>query len=189
MRIIGLDPGLAHLGICILTGREVEAHKLITSSKDDGDEAQRVQDVASAVETFIEAHNELLFAGDDISMLAIEAQHFEDARGDHEEARRKRAAKAASTIQVAHVAGAVMAVAARFGLEVILVTPSKAKKAITGRGDASKEQVRGMAAQMAGVKAEEISEHEADATAVACGAQNLLTDKKLDGLKELADEA
>jgi len=183
MRIIGVDPGLAALGMCVVEGTDVLQHRLITTSPEDGDECQRVQKVAGKVYLFIEGLGEGV-SGEN-TILAIEAQYFAEIKGEYEEARRERAAKAASTIQVAHVAGAVMEVAARFGLQVIIITPSMAKKAIL-KGNASKAQVRGMAAQMAGVEAEELSEHEADSIAVACGGQDVLKQRKLEKLKEAA---
>jgi len=185
MLILGVDPGLKATGICVVEGTEVTDRALITTSPEDGDEGQRVQDIAGKAYLFIEGLGEGVSA--DNTILAIEAQHFEDVRGDHEEARRERAAKAASTIQVAHVAGALMEVAARFGLQVVVVQPKFAKRALTGNGNASKAQVRGMAARMAGVEADEISEHEADAVAVACGGQDVLKQRKLEKLKEAAE--
>lgn len=46
-----------------------------------------------------------------------------------------------SVFMLAHVRGALIACAAEFGMEVIEVPPSRIKRALTGFGRASKEQV------------------------------------------------
>lgn len=181
MLIIGVDPGLQRTGIALLDDGILVETKLIETVKDDGPETQRIQDIARAVHQYIADRPELHDA-DEPAIVAIESQHFQQVRHKHEPTEREfkaEAAKAGDTIRVAQVAGAVMAEAARFGLEVIEVSPSRAKKAVTGEQQASKEQVRHMVAATHHVDFDELSEHEADAIAVATGTSKILIDRRL----------
>ena len=63
-------------------------------------------------------------------------------------------------------AAAILAAAAR-GLEVAGYEPRLVKRAVAGRGGASKEQVAGMVRTVLGLEADPPSEHAADALAVA----------------------
>lgn len=183
MLILGIDQGLAHCGLALLDGDEVIATRLIETLPEDGDEAQRVQDVARAVEQFMDERDPT----NQVVVVAIEQLHFQQVRYKHAPTTREykaEAAKAAKMLRVANVAGAIMHIATWH--TVIEVQPSRAKKALTDNAKASKQQVKGMAAQMAGVEPSELSEHEADAVAIAEGAKAVLKDRKL---KELAERS
>lgn len=175
---VGVDPGLAHCGLALLEGNELLETRLLTTVKEDGDEAQRIQDLATAFYLFVDGLGERV-SGDN-TILAIESLHFQQVRHAGEPSERDfraEAGKAARTIRTAQVAGAIMAVAARFGLEVIEVAPSRAKRAVTGEQKASKQQVQRMVEAMYGTDG--LSEHEADAVAVATAARDILKERRL----------
>jgi len=173
MTTIGIDPGLTHTGIAVFVGHELVAHRLLTTEPDDGPELQRVADLAQALWHFLEDLAERTgWLDADERYMAIEAQHFQQVRLGHEPSARQfraEAGKAASTLRVAQVTGAFVTVAARFGLEVMEVSPSEAKRAVANNPKASKQQVQQMVAQLYGIDG--LSEHEADAAAVAAGAR------------------
>jgi len=176
MHVVGIDPGLTHTGIAVLVGRELVAHRLLTTEPDDGPELQRVADLAQGLWHFLEDLAERRgWLDADERYMAIEAQHFQQVRLGHEPSARQfraEAGKAASTLRVAQVTGAMIAVAARFGLEVMEVSPSRAKRAVANSPKVSKEQVQAMVAQLYGVDG--LSEHEADAAAVATAARHIV---------------
>ena len=72
-----------------------------------------------------------------------------------------------SALTVARATGAVMVVAAEAGLEVTEFSPSEVKSAVTGFGNADKQQVRMALAQVHGLREVPSQPDAADATAVA----------------------
>lgn len=72
-----------------------------------------------------------------------------------------------STFQLAQARGVVLAVLAGAGLLVAEYTPAAVKKAVTGNGRASKEQVRTMVGHLLGRPAPETAGDLSDALAVA----------------------
>ena len=73
----------------------------------------------------------------------------------------------ASAIRIGEARGAVMAAASRAGLEVVEYTPAEVKKAVTGSGRASKEQIQEMVKVLFGLKEIPRPHDAADALAIA----------------------
>ena len=75
---------------------------------------------------------------------------------------------ARSSFQLAQARGVVLAALAGAGLEVLEYTPATVKKAVTGNGRATKEQVRMMVGRLLGRPPESLTSHDlSDALAVA----------------------
>ncbi len=75
-----------------------------------------------------------------------------------------------SSLILGHARGAILLAGARAGLDVHEYAPAEIKKALTGNGQASKEQVRFMVIRLLGLK-DEPSLDESDALAVALAHQ------------------
>lgn len=148
IRILGVDPGLAHTGWGILEGdgnrlRHIQHGTIETSS--DEDPAVRVFKIFEGMKGLIELHQPQL--------VGIEALYF---------AKNRR-----SAIPVAEARGAVMVAAASHGIPVRSCTPLEIKKALTGHGRAEKFQVQDMVRVMLGLDAVPSPDHAADALAAA----------------------
>lgn len=74
---------------------------------------------------------------------------------------------AQSAIKLGMARGAVLLAAVLAEIEVFEYAPSKAKKAVTGQGAASKEQVKRMVATLLHIPVAELTEDAADALALA----------------------
>lgn len=81
----------------------------------------------------------------------------------------------ATLIKIGEARGVIVLAAADAGLPVESYTPAEVKKAVTGRGNATKEQVREMVQVILGVAVEEETLDETDALAVAiCQSHRIL---------------
>ena len=181
MTFIGIDPGLRYMGIALVDGEHAET-ALFETRPDDGSEADRVQDLAQALHNWI-GDRPNLYDTEETVVVGIEAEHFQQVRykaNPTERDWKAEAAKAGSTLRVAQVAGAVMAVAATFGLRVVEVSPAEGKIATTGNSAASKQQVWEMVCKRFGLK--RINYHQADAVGVALGAERIVKREKLEAL-------
>lgn len=77
-----------------------------------------------------------------------------------------------SAIKLGMARGVVIVAARKSGIDVYEYSPSTAKRAVTGRGGASKEQVQAMLQHLLGLKEKPSPEDAADALALAiCHAQ------------------
>lgn len=77
-----------------------------------------------------------------------------------------------SAFTLGHIRGAILLSVAQNNLEVIEISPREVKKAVTGNGNASKQQVQFMLPKLLGVKIEKLPEDAADALAVAYSIYN-----------------
>ncbi len=117
MRILGIDPGLVVMGYALLEGRELSAWGRF---KGKGTWEERLFQGAQFVEGKIDE-----LSPDEV---AIEAPFT--------------GANPSSAIKLAHLKGALMYVVWKKGIPVYEYSPRQVKKAITGRGNASKQEVR-----------------------------------------------
>jgi crossover junction endodeoxyribonuclease RuvC len=120
--VLGVDPGVARSGIAVVArdGRRTDvswAGTVRTSS--DMPEADRLAVVAAGVREAIVRFGPSAVA---IERVAWNRNHV-------------------SALQVARATGVVMAVSAEAGLEVEEYSPSEVKSAVTGMGNATKEQI------------------------------------------------
>lgn len=131
MRILGVDPGLTRCGVGVIqTGRPPRAiaYGVIRTEASLPIEA-RLLAVLSGLEEWIETHSP-----DAIAVERVFAQH-----------------NVQTVMGVAQVAGLALVTAARRGIPVALHTPSEVKAAVTGFGNAPKEQVQQMVARILGM--------------------------------------
>ncbi len=120
--VIGLDPGLANLGLGAVreAGREVallDSALVRTSARSP--QAQRLMDLYRATETFILAHRP--------DALVIEGQYFHQQRD--------------TAFKVGQAVGVALLAAARYGVPVFEYGPLQVKQALVGSGRASKAQI------------------------------------------------
>ncbi len=81
----------------------------------------------------------------------------------------------ATLIKIGEARGVIVLAAAAAGLPVESYTPAEVKKAVTGRGNATKEQVREMVQVILGVSVDEETLDETDALAIAiCHSHRIL---------------
>lgn len=79
-----------------------------------------------------------------------------------------------TALSLGQAGGAAILAAADAGVKLVEFTPLQVKKAVTGKGNAAKEQVRKMVELILGLKEPLGSEHESDALACAiCYAHSL----------------
>jgi len=125
----------------------VVATQTVRTNRNQSD-ADRVRDIISALNLLWREQ------GEPLATVAVETQYA--GRGP---------AQSASTMRgPATVRGAVMAWAWLSGLDVVEVAPHDAKRALTGKARASKQQMMGMATARYGLS---VTEHEADALGMA----------------------
>jgi crossover junction endodeoxyribonuclease RuvC len=147
-RVLGVDPGVARLGLAVVD-TERRAVKLIWAgavvTPADADESLRLRRLCEAVREAIAAHRPASVA---LERLAWNRNHV-------------------SALTVARATGAIMVVAAEAGLPVAEYGPNEVKIAVTGMGNADKEQVRRALVRVHGLKDVPDQADAADAVAVA----------------------
>ena len=130
MRVLGIDPGLTRCGLGAVEGRPGSPLSLV-----------RVGVVRTPADDEIGAR-----------LVAIEAgveEWLEEIRPDVVAVERLFAQVNIRTVMgVAQASGVVIACAARRGLPVALHTPSEVKAAITGYGNADKQQITAMVTRL-----------------------------------------
>lgn len=122
-RVLGVDPGVARLGLAVLGVQERRPHLVwaeTVRTPSDLDESRRLLALVLAVRSAIQAHRP--------DCVALERVAFNRNQ--------------VSALTVARATGAVMAVAAEAGLPVEEYSPTEVKSTVTGDGRADKRQVR-----------------------------------------------
>lgn len=146
--VLGVDPGLARLGLAVV-GREGRRPVLLWSdtvlTPVGMPESLRLRHVADAVRQAIASHGP--------ASVAIERVAFNRNQ--------------VSALTIARVTGAVMVVAADAGLSVDEYSPTEVKSVVTGAGDADKAQVRMALTRMHGLRDVPSQVDAADAVAIA----------------------
>ncbi len=148
MKVLGIDPGTAACGYGIVHAHEgrvtAVAHDVWRTSPRQRQE-QRLRTI---------------FAG----VAALVAEHAPDAVALEESF---VGADARTALFVGQARGAVLVAAALAGLECTEYAPARVKQTLCGYGRADKGQVQRMVRMVLSLPAEPVSEHEADALAVA----------------------
>ncbi len=148
MKVLGIDPGTAACGYGIVHAHEGRvtalAHDVWRTSPRQRQE-QRLRTI---------------FAG----VAALVAEHAPDAVALEESF---VGADARTALFVGQARGAVLVAAALAGLECTEYAPARVKQTLCGYGRADKGQVQRMVRMVLSLPAEPVSEHEADALAVA----------------------
>ena len=146
--VLGVDPGVARLGLAVVASAGRRQSLLwcdTVRTPSDMAEAGRLRLLAEGMRAAIAEHHP--------SAVALERVAFNR--------------NTVSALTVARATGAVMVVAAEAGLEVTEFSPSEVKSAVTGFGNADKQQVRMALAQVHGLREVPSQPDAADATAVA----------------------
>ncbi len=148
MIVLGIDPGLASTGYGVVesAGSALRAldHGVIPTRAGVPVE-RRLADIHARVSELLAAH--------DPDALAIEELYF--------------GANARTAFAVGQARGVVLLGAGQGGVPCRSYTPQQVKGAVCGHGRAGKAQVARMVAQLLGLPAPPITDHAADALAVA----------------------
>lgn len=147
MKILALDMSSSHIGLCY-DGREFE-----TIALRQLDIARRCEWAAQLVRGHIVVWKE------DIDLVVIESPV-------------SRFAKA--LIPQARVSGAVLALISQYGIAWTEIAPAAAKKTLTGKGNASKDDMVTMAYADTGIH---MDEHQADAYGLWLAARALKVER------------
>ena len=147
-RVLGVDPGLARLGLAIVDGEGrkttlVWAGAVATAT--GSEESERLRQLCAAVREAISTHRPSSVA---VERVAWNKNHV-------------------SALTVARATGAIMVVAADAGLSVTEYGPNEVKIAVTGMGNADKQQVRRALVKVHGLLDVPTQADAADAVAVA----------------------
>ena len=154
--VLGVDPGVARLGLAVLTHRDRKVALVWSGTAQtpaDLDEAARLRALADAARAAIEEHHP--------TAVAIERVAWSRNQ--------------VSALHVARATGAIMLVAAQAGLLVEEYAPNEVKQAITGMGNADKRQVQDALARIHGLR--EVPTQPDAADAVAVGLTHLLASR------------
>lgn len=154
MFVLGIDPGLSTTGYGVVeAGRSPRAVAVgVIRTSPDLPTAQRLAELATDLEAVVAEY--------DPAEVAIEEVFV------------NRNLQTATS--VGRASGVALLVAARAGLQVSEYTPSAVKSAVTGYGDAPKDQVQAMVARRLGLAVAPTPADAADALAVAlCHLQRL----------------
>jgi crossover junction endodeoxyribonuclease RuvC len=147
-RVLGVDPGVARLGLAVVAGDGRKARLVwasVVGTPAGSDESERLRDLCLAMREAIAAHAPTAVA---LERLAWNRNQV-------------------SAIAVARATGAMMVVAAEAGLPVAEYGPNEVKIAVTGMGNADKEQVRRALVRVHGLQEVPVQTDAADAVAVA----------------------
>ena len=147
-RVLGVDPGLARLGLAVVDGNGRKTDLIWAGAVDTAsgsEESERLRQLCAAVREAISHHRPTSMA---VERVAWNKNHV-------------------SALSVARATGAIMVVAAEAGLSVTEYGPNEVKIAVTGMGNADKAQVRRALAKVHGLHDVPAQADAADAVAVA----------------------
>jgi crossover junction endodeoxyribonuclease RuvC len=147
-RVLGVDPGLARLGLAVVEGNGRKAALIwagAVETPSGSEESERLRHLCVAMREAISVHRPASVA---VERVAWNKNHV-------------------SALTVARATGAIMVVAADAGLPVAEYGPNEVKIAVTGMGNADKEQVRRALVKVHGLKEVPVQADAADAVAVA----------------------
>ncbi len=148
-RGLGIDPGLAATGFavigCLQRGGDLSDWGAITTKAGIASHI-RLQEIYSAVRTLIDQWRPDVLAVEDVYVLD----------------RYPRAA-----LQLGEVKGVIALAAAEAHLEFMQVKPAEIKRALTGNGRASKQQVHTAVQRSLGLRHGITPDHASDAAAIA----------------------
>ena len=148
MRILGVDPGLANLGLGAIETAGSEARLLaaeVVTTRSRDDDGVRLAALYDAVRAALEAHA--------IDALVVEGQFFHRQRD--------------AAMKVGHALGVVRLAAHHAGVPVASYGPLQVKQSLVGTGRADKAQVAFMVRALLGLTKALPNHHVSDALALA----------------------
>jgi len=149
MRIIGIDPGLARVGIALVDAsspHDIQAREWFTIETEAGHAmGERLQEISADLRSILRAEKP--------DLAAVERLFF--------------AVNEKTAFDVAQVRGVILLTLAEENIAHLEPTPLQLKAAITGDGKASKQQMQDMLTRMLGLSARPTPDDAADALALA----------------------
>ncbi|MBM3231281.1 crossover junction endodeoxyribonuclease RuvC [Candidatus Peregrinibacteria bacterium] len=149
MRILGVDPGLATVGLGLVereSARSVRAIEWLTIETDAGmAPAERLRIIADDLEEYIKETSP--------DLAVVEKLFF--------------SVNVKTALDVAQARGVILSVIARHGIPCLEPTPPELKSCITGDGNADKAQIQRMLMGMFNLKEPPSPDDAADALALA----------------------
>lgn len=162
MIVLGIDQGLANIGYCFIEININEKpvfrkviKKGVIKTKPGNTVEKRIELIYDAIQKECETLEEPL------SLVCMEALFCNDVM-------RSGRNKSASIVTTNAVTGSLLLLAAKQNALVRQYAPTTVKKIITGDGKADKETVLASIQNIVGEAVEFKTEHDADATAIAC---------------------
>jgi crossover junction endodeoxyribonuclease RuvC len=148
-RILGIDPGLTRCGIGLIElggSRKVSLVAVDTFRSEPSEElAVRVGRIGLQIEALIESHQP--------AVIAIERVFSQQ--------------NLSTVMGTAQISGAVLMLAHKHNIPVVMYTPTQVKAAVTGSGRAGKDQVGYMVAKILGLSEVPQPADAADSLAIA----------------------
>lgn len=148
-RILGIDPGLTRCGIGLIelgASRKVSLVHVDTLRSDQDEElSARVGKIGLEIERLIELHKP--------DVIAIERVFSQQ--------------NLSTVMGTAQISGAVLMLAHKHSVPMVMYTPTQVKAAVTGSGRAAKDQVGFMVAKILGLKEIPKPADAADSLAIA----------------------
>ncbi|MEW6380626.1 MAG: crossover junction endodeoxyribonuclease RuvC [bacterium] len=148
MRIMGIDPGIAHTGYAVIEGQSQEVALCdvgIIKTPSGIHFAERLQRIGVSLEELIEKHHPAEAAVEDIFI----------------------AASPRLALKLGQARGVAVYVASRAKVAVYEYSPLQVKEAIVGYGRATKDQVRKMVQTLLNLKDLKVHDDASDALAIA----------------------
>lgn len=149
MRVLGIDPGTATIGYGVIEERDgqvnVVTYGVITTRPEDGDTAHRLQLIHNALRELI---NEI-----QPDAAAVEELYF--------------GRNVTTAVKVGQARGVILLALANAGISIAEYSPPKIKEAVSGYGNASKQQVQFMIQNLLGLAELPQPDDAADGLAVA----------------------
>ncbi|MEK7135360.1 MAG: crossover junction endodeoxyribonuclease RuvC [Patescibacteria group bacterium] len=143
MKVLGIDPGFARLGVAVVEEKILlYSDCLETSSK--ADHAERLRELGEGVRKIVLKWQP--------EVLAIEKLFFNQ--------------NTTNALKVAEARGVVLYEAARAGLSVFEYSPQEVKLAVTGYGKADKSSINVMVGKLVALPSKEMLDDELDAIAL-----------------------
>lgn len=145
--IIAIDPGYDRCGVAIMTeehGKLVVVFSTCITTKKTESQEVRLATIFRGIEEYIKTYNP--------SHLALETLFF--------------SVNKKTALKVAEARGAILLLAGLHNMPLIELSPQKVKIALTGVGNASKEQVQKMVSLTVSVTKKDVLDDEIDAIAL-----------------------
>jgi len=152
MRILGIDPGTSRIGVGIVEYSHSEYkhifHDLITPS--GADSGNTLVQISDAVRGLMEKYRP--------DRVGLEKLFFSK--------------NVTTALSVAEARGVIKKLVSEYGIPLVEVAPNEVKLALTGRGNATKNEVAGMVSKFLDIDTDELIDDTTDALAVAITASS-----------------
>ena len=148
MTILGIDPGIRKMGFGLINMQNENPNLIdfgIISTNSDVPLEKRLKTIYNDIESVINQFKP--------KAMSVEGGFF--------------GKNVKSMMMLGHARGMALLGAAQSGIPVFEYSPRKVKQAVTGNGNASKDQVKYMVKMILGLKSDSIPDDASDALAIA----------------------